>query len=264
MSTETPTKNSTSPSPRGDSSHPATNEGDALLQDVRESLHDIRNHLNAVLGLISMMLLQSRDEAASRFRPLVEEQSAQLRYLIDRLGQPGLVGRASVASLSTVDPARWVPALADLYTPFAAEHGMRLQVRVDAGTLRFKTDARALHRLLSNLLVNAIKHSQASLVVLRAAPLDATQPGAGVQFIVVDDGVGLDEQVQQSLNRVLSGQRDLSPQYDRAGFGIVARLARDLGAGVVLESEPDDGTTVTVIVPSVVGPSPALGGLSVD
>lgn len=226
-----------------------------MLQDVRESLHDIRNHLNAILGLVSMMLLQSRDESAARFRPLVEEESEQLRYLIDQLGQPGGGIAAKTLQPTLVDPSRMVPALADLYSPFAAENGMRLKFRVDAGTPRLSTDGRALHRLLSNLLVNAIKHSQASLVVLRAAPIDAAHPRAGVQFIVVDDGVGLDAQFQQSLNRVLSGQRALSPEYDRSGLDIVARLSRDLGAAVALDSEPEDGTTVTVVVPSM-GDSP--------
>lgn len=227
----------------------AVSDETRMLQDVRESLHDIRNHLNAILGLVSMMLLQSRDESAARFRPLVEEQSEQLRYLIDQLGQPGRGAAAMTLQPTLVDPSRMVPALADLYSPFAAENGMRLKFRVDAGTPRLSTDGRALHRLLSNLLVNAIKHSQASLVVLRAAPIDVAHPRAGVQFIVVDDGVGLDAQFQQSLNRVLSGQRALSPEYDRSGLGIVARLSRDLGAAVALDSEPEDGTTVTVVVP---------------
>lgn len=235
----------------------AASDETRMLQNVRESLHDIRNHLNAILGLVSMMLLQSRDESAARFRPLVEEQSEQLRYLIDQLGQPGRGAAAMTLQPTLVDPSRMVPALADLYSPFAAENGMRLKFRVDAGTPRLSTDGRALHRLLSNLLVNAIKHSQASLVVLRAAPIDVAHPRAGVQFIVVDDGVGLDAQFQQSLNRVLSGQRALSPEYDRSGLGIVARLSRDLGAAVALDSEPEDGTTVTVVVPPM-GDSPLM------
>ena len=222
-----------------------------LLQDLRESLHDIRNHLNAILGLVSMMLLQSRDESVARFRPLVEEQSEQLRYLIDQLGNTRQAATAAPSNIVLVDPSRVVPALADLYAPYAVENGMRLKFRVDAGTPRLTTDGRALHRLLSNLLVNAIKHSQASLVVLRAAPIDATRPQAGVQFIVVDDGVGVDEAARESLNHVLAGERALAPEYDRSGLGIVARLARELGAGVTLDSEPDDGTTVTVVVPSL-------------
>ena len=128
-----------------------------------------------------------------------------------------------------MDRSRVVPALTDRYTLYAGENGMRLKFRVDAGTLHLSSDGRVLHRLLSNLLVNAIKHSQASLVVLRDAPIDAARPQAGVQFIVVDDGVGVDEAARQSLNRVLAGEQALAPAYERSGLGIVARLARELG-----------------------------------
>ena len=40
-------------------------------RELRETLHDIRTHLNAILGLVSMILLQSRDESVLRYRPLV-------------------------------------------------------------------------------------------------------------------------------------------------------------------------------------------------
>lgn len=220
-----------------------------VLRELHESLHDIRNHLNAILGLVSMLLLQSRDAAAARFRPLIEEQSDQLRHLVDRLVEPAAMRRSSAPHEVLVDPSRFLPALVDLYTPYAAEHGMRLKVRVDAGTLGLTTCARSLHRLLSNVLVNAIKHSQASLVVLGAAPIDAEHPEAGVQFMVVDDGIGINVLAQQSLRSVLGGHRTLAPEYDRSGLGIVARLSQALGASIALDSEPDDGTTVTIAMP---------------
>ncbi|MGQ3050783.1 MAG: sensor histidine kinase [Roseateles sp.] len=221
-----------------------------VLRELHESLHDIRNHLNAILGLVSILLLQSRDQAAARFRPLIEEQSDQLRHLVDQLVEPLERRRPSASHDMLVDPSRFVPSLVDLYAPYAAEHGIRLKVQVDAGTPRLSTCARSLHRLLSNVLVNAIKHSQASLVVLGAAPIDAEQPEAGVQFIVIDDGIGIDALAQQTLRSVLSGQRAPEVAYDRSGLGIVARLSQAIGASIVLDSEPHDGTTVTVAVPS--------------
>jgi signal transduction histidine kinase len=222
----------------------------SALGELSETLHDVRNHLNAVLGLMSLILLQSRDEAVVRHRALVEEQSEHLRYLVDRLIDPIARRDGASAHAAPVDPSRFVPALVDLYAPYAAEHGMRLKFRVEPGTPCLSTDGRALHRVLSNLLVNAIKHSQASLVVLRALPIEVTRPQSGVQFIVVDDGVGIEPQAQQSLNRVLAGDRELAPEYDRSGLAIVARLARALGATAAIDSQLDDGTTVTVAVSS--------------
>lgn len=58
-----------------------------VLRELHESWHDIRDHLNAILGLVSRLLLQSRD-AAVRLTPLIGEQSDQLRYLVDQLVEP--------------------------------------------------------------------------------------------------------------------------------------------------------------------------------
>ena len=220
-------------------------------RELRETLHDIRNHLNAILGLVSMILLQSRDESVVRYRPMVEEQSEQLRHLIAHLEKPTKPGGAERLHAPPVDAPRFVPALVDLYAPYAAEYGMRLKFRVEPGMQRLSIDGRALHRLLSNLLVNAIKHSQASLVVLRAGPLDPARPQAGARFTVVDDGVGIETPVRELIGRVLRGEQQVAPEYDRSGLGIVARLARQLGASVEVDSLPDDGTTVTVAVPSL-------------
>lgn len=233
----------------------AANHGDRDVEDrreLRESLHDIRNHLNAILGLVSMILLQSRDESVVRYRPMVEEQSEQLRHLMANMGMPAKPGSTTPRPTTPpVDAPRFVPALVDLYAPYAAEYGMRLKFRVEPGMQRLAVDGRALHRLLSNLLVNAIKHSEASLVVLRAAPLDPARPLAGARFTVVDDGVGIEAPVRQVIGRVLSGEQAIAGEYDRSGLGIVARLARQLGASVEIDSLLDDGTTVTVAVPSL-------------
>ena len=86
--------------------------------------------------------------------------------------------------------------------------------------------------------------------MLGAAPLDGEQPEAGVQFIVVDDGIGIDALAQQNLRSVLAGQQVPAVEYDRSGLAIVARLSQAMGASIVLDSEPGDGSTVTVAVPS--------------
>lgn len=150
---------------------------------------------------------------------------------------------------------RLVATLADLFVPYAAHHGMQMTFRVDPGTPGLTTCGRSLHWLLGNLLHNAVQHSQASMVVVLVAPIDAARATAGIQFVVIDDGVGLDATTQQTLRSMLCGQR--AP--DRSGLGSVARLAQALGAHVSLDSEPADGTTVTVNVPvkdcGLVGPA---------
>lgn len=213
----------------------------STLREVRELMHDIRNHMNGILGLVSLLLLQSSDPVSVRLRPLVESQAQQLTYLMDQL-PAGLTGASPVQSTTRFTAARFVPALLELYRPFAAEHGMRLVHAIDAGLPDLDTDVRALHRLLSNLLVNAIKHSQASQVSLSVRH----DGGEALRFAVADDGVGIERPALAALQAVLQGQMPASLGYDRSGFAICAGLAGALGATLVLDSEPGHGTTVVI------------------
>ena len=85
-------------------------------------------------------------------------------------------------------------------------------------------------------------------MVLRAGPLDPSRLQAGAGFNVVDDGVGIKAPARQVIGRLLAGDQQIAGEYDRSGLGIVARLARQLGAPAEIDSLPDDGTTVTVAV----------------
>jgi signal transduction histidine kinase len=226
----------------------------AALREVRELMHDIRNHLNGMLGLVGVLLLQSGHPAAVRLRPLIGTQAQQLLNLIDSLSA-GVLGPPRASSRSRFVPALFVPALVDLYRPYAAEHGVRLSHVVDAATPALPIDTSALHRLLSNLLVNAIKHAQASKVTLSAQPLAA---GAGVQLMVADDGAGIAAQALSSLQAMLDGRRS-AVEYDRSGLAICAGLATTLGATLSLRSTPGEGTLVTVHLRPAAAARPEAG-----
>lgn len=108
------------------------------------------------------------------------------------------------------------------------------------------TDARSLHRLLSNLLVNAIKHARASQVSVRA---ESGGNGTTVRFTVTDDGVGIEPQALQAHRAVLRGQPHPDPRHDRSGLTICASMAAALGAVLVLDSRLGTGTSVMIDLP---------------
>ena len=214
-----------------------------VLREVRELMHDIRNHLNGILGLVSVLLLQSSDPASARVRPLIETQAQQLMHLIDKV--PASLGGTGHQPGKYVlfEASRFVPALVDLYRPFAADHGVRLAHCVDDDLPAMHTDPKGLHRLLSNLVVNAIKHSQASQVTVF---VEAAIDPPGLRLVVADDGVGIAPQAVASLQAVLSGLNNLGPAYDRSGLAICARMALGLGATLTLQSDLGEGTSVSV------------------
>ena len=59
--------------------------------------------------------------------------------------KPAKPGSAAPRHVPPVDAPRFVPALVDMYAPYAAEYGMRLKFRVEPGMHRLPVDGRALH-----------------------------------------------------------------------------------------------------------------------
>ncbi len=220
-----------------------------MFVEVRELMHDMRNHLSGVMGLVSLWLLQSSDPASARFRPLIESEAQQLMHLADRVHVAvGGVG-SQLGKPQSLQAPGFASALIDLYRPFATEHGVRLSQHFGEDLPPMRTDSRSLHRLLSNLIVNAIKHARASQVTLF---VESAEAPVGLRFVVVDNGVGMAPSAVRLLQSVLSGVGEPTAAYDRSGLAICARMAAQIGATLTLRSELGDGTSVTIDLASSV------------
>ncbi|MFY0528624.1 sensor histidine kinase [Archangium gephyra] len=126
----------------------------------------------------------------------------------------------------------------------------RLEVHVDAGTMPvLEADPVLLRRALDNLLDNAGKYSEPqSTVRLLARPLEH-----GLQVEVRDEGIGIEAKDLPHLFTPFF-RSDRSRARKTGGVGLGLALARRIvvahGGTLTLESQPDQGTTVRVTLPS--------------
>jgi len=133
----------------------------------------------------------------------------------------------------------------------AAARGLRVRLWLPSGLSAFVTqsDPVLLERCLRNLLDNAVKYTPQGDVLL------ALRPRAGCwQLEVWDTGIGMTPEVQAKAFDEFY-QAD-NPERDRArglglGLAIVQRLARLLGHGLALQSQPGRGTRVVLQLPQV-------------
>jgi len=133
----------------------------------------------------------------------------------------------------------------------AAARGLRVRLWLPSGLSAFMTqsDPVLLERCLRNLLDNAVKYTPQGDVLL------ALRARAGCwQLEVWDTGIGMTPEVQAKAFDEFY-QAD-NPERDRArglglGLAIVQRLARLLGHGLALQSQPGRGTRVVLQLPQV-------------
>jgi two-component system osmolarity sensor histidine kinase EnvZ len=210
------------------------------LLDARTTLlaglsHDLRTPLARMrLGL---EMIQRRPEARwfERLDSDVEEMNQLVADMLEL--SRGLGSEAP----TTVDIAELLGDLASR----AGESGA--QIAVASEHLRVATPAKALHRLLGNLLDNALRHAGGTPVELRAQRL-----GAELRIGVLDRGPGIPadqlEAVFRPFHRVETS-RSRATGGTGLGLAIVSQLAQANDWRVELENRPQGGLAAWLILP---------------
>jgi two-component system cell cycle sensor histidine kinase/response regulator CckA len=137
--------------------------------------------------------------------------------------------------------------------------GPQIQLSVSAREIGrlVLADARQVEQALVNLALNARDalptggHVEIAVEPLRLTePLDGSlgdaPDGDYVRVRVCDDGCGMNAETKAQLFRPFFTTKDRGTGL---GLTIVARIARQCGAAITVESEPDRGTTFALYFP---------------
>jgi len=222
-------------------------EGRALAKDNRARTallaavsHDLRTPLASIKAAASSLrqpdvtfapqdqadLLETVEESADRLTALVSN-------LLDmsRLQSGAVVPRLSVVPLgdAVVDVARGLPG------------GDRVRVTVGSGELLASADPGLLERVLANVLENALRHSEAEVLVQGVASAER------VELRVVDRGVGVPGAAKDQIFAPFQRFGD-APRGNGVGLGLaVARgLVEAMGGTIAAEDTPGGGLSVVL------------------
>lgn len=109
-------------------------------------------------------------------------------------------------------------------------------------------DPQRLRQIISNLVYNALRHTpEGGLVVVQA-----TEPGGGVVDVAISDtGLGMDPVTRASVfDRYYQSERNRRHgEGSGLGLSVVQQLVQAHGGEIVVESEPNRGTTFRFTIP---------------
>ncbi len=132
------------------------------------------------------------------------------------------------------------------YQPIYHSAGIELTVKSEASLLVY-TDPILLTRILRNLLENALKHSQASMLSISLTRSE-TEHENYVIITVEDDGVGIAASEHSNAFKEFSSLARHSGGLG-VGLAIVKQLTELLGMSICLTSSEDHGCRFTLILP---------------
>jgi two-component system phosphate regulon sensor histidine kinase PhoR len=128
----------------------------------------------------------------------------------------------------------------------ARQRGITVRARTGTVLPLLVGDADALRSAFQNVIANAVKYSRPG----GAIDIDLGADESAIRFRVVDRGIGIDrDELSKIFRPFFRGRRALEAQVRGTGVGLsVVRHVVDAHGGTIqVESEPGEGTTVTIV-----------------
>lgn len=217
---------------------------------VNTVAHELRNPLTSVVG--NLELIEDED-LSDHGRHSVESAvrgARRIEGVIDDLLTMAHVSDPEAAfDPVPVDLRRIVLDVVDECAHAAAARSIEIATALPADGVPVPGHPHELHRMLANLVSNAVKYSDDGGSV--AVGL-ASDDGDAV-LSVVDHGLGISEDDQRGLFREFfrtSNPEALARPGSGLGLVIVDRIVRRHGGRIDVDSDLGRGTTVTVTLPA--------------
>ena len=218
-------------------------------QFVADASHELRTPLTA-LQLTLDGVRSDPHATAQDYRDVAESAAAataRMRRLVEDM--LALAEREQPPPHTLVALSSLAESVVDEMEPVAAQRKVEIRSTVPASAIAVG-DQLALRRALTNLVENAIRYNrEGGHVMVEAAPA----PPGHVAVSVNDDGIGIPaEGLAHVFDRFYRVDKSRSRAEGGSGLGlsIVAKIARENGGRVDVDSEPGKGSRFVLTLPA--------------
>jgi two-component system, OmpR family, sensor kinase len=223
----------------------ARNDTQGMLDRQREFVadasHELRTPLTSVLANLELLTEELQGEQAETAEAALRSTRRMRRLVGDLL----LLARADARRVQPQRPTDLAAVLVEAASelgPMAERH--ELSISPEPAVVSGVRDE--LHRLVLNLLENAVRHTPPGTPIRAATRME----GRDAVLTVEDEGPGIAPALEQRVfERFVRGGRD-SGRGSGLGLAIVRAVAQSHGGSVVLERpSPGYGTRFVIRIP---------------
>jgi PAS domain S-box-containing protein len=209
--------------------------------------HDLRAPLSSALGLLSLLKEEKDPEQSKHYVALAEHSLHELNNFIQEV--INLTRNAHTdLRVEAIDLQEMVNEVVASQQQNAAQSKVDIQTQIPAAE-PLHTDRRRLRVVLSNLLSNAIRYYRTghhpSFV-----RISATVKQQEVVLRVEDNGIGIDPESESKIFDMFYRATDNVPGSG-LGLYLVQETVRKLNGCIKVDSQVNQGTTFTVVLPSL-------------
>jgi signal transduction histidine kinase/CheY-like chemotaxis protein len=222
----------------------------AVSHDLRQPMMAAVAYLETVRQRLQRHDLAGADAQAERTVAAIEMLGATLDHLLTAARYDS---GTEALSIEPVPLAPLLDDLTDAYEPEAKKRGIRLRVRGPRERLALVTDARSIHRVLSNLLANAVKFTDPRPDGVGGVLLAVRRRGERCRIDVMDTGIGMNPEAQAEIWKPFVQLNNIERDRERGlglGLFLVQRIIEQLpGHTVSMRTQAGRGSVFSIELP---------------
>jgi len=212
-----------------------------LGQMAAEMVHEIRNPLTVMDGLIKLLQPDLQGTPKEEYVSIILAELKHVNHLITdflQLSKPGYAKRSQCSITKVINE------VTRLVENEAASRQLDLKMDLAGDIPDILGDSDQLKQVFLNILKNAFEALSCDGRIYLQTYWN--RPENLVQVIIRDTGMGMDEQTRASMFDPF-----FTTKKNGTGLGmfIIKKLIDNHGGRIEIQSEPEKGTVVTVILP---------------
>jgi len=214
--------------------------------------HELKTPLNAIWGGVQLLRAEPLTATQADSVRMIGNGSQNLSKLLDQiLAMLGLEQGRIVLHPECFDPTQTLTQLAEEFQRQATGKQLRMEVDIDHGQVLLEADLSKIRQILTLLLDNAIKFTEAGHVRLHSW-IEADDGQRSRWFCAIEDsGIGIDPSLHEEVFKpFFQGDSAHSRRYEGAGMGLALaqRLAQIMDGELRIDSQLNQGSCFTLSV----------------
>jgi signal transduction histidine kinase len=235
-------------------------ESERLKSDFLSNIrNEINNPLTSILGLSREIVSAKKDEQTKQLMAQsIYDEAFELDFQLRNIFIAAeLEAGETQLNISRVDMAAFIKNLVSAFSRKARKKSLTMTFTCcgakpeDQGLL-FNTDAEKLHRVLANLLANAIEYNNEG----KAVHIEARKENGVLRVSIADEGIGVPKQERERLfDRFHQLDRGSTKKHRGHGLGLstTKALVEMLGGKVSVADDEGVGCVFHVAIPEASG-----------